>query len=545
MKQILIFTSFILSIQTIASADSLLQVQNFYLFKSAGVVMFSSYRCNEDEFYNAFNKTYATLNKSNKELAPEEFNTLISEFIRLTSKLPKHLSKRSNTMAEWTKAALFNKENSELLEYLINSKTLKHRLIYHYRAISNNEQPSTQAQVAYGIMKYWNEISWYYPYKMIIPENWDSLLYNKVIPKILSSVNYPQSYIGLIYELSSSINDCHCSIILKNPYVFLGGYAPHIVAQTCQNKTIIVESQEKICPKGTLILKVNGVDVDVYKESLKPYFSCSGEASIQLLINRNLFRGNNYDLELTIEDTSGLIRNIKLKRRATGLQYVYNHFYSNVGSISKSFSKDIDKEISWKRLNDSLGYTNLKYLLNKDVGKMFNQLRDCKTIIFDLRCYPNNTMDKIMLRLFNYNPEYIVFGKFKPYEFNTKYFISRRVFPIGFLTFFVRKYEGNVIVLINEVTQSQGETMVLAFKALGKRCTIIGSNTAGTNGNRSYLYLPFGVIVSYSAVAVYDTNMICYQGTGISPDIFIQNTISDIKQSHDAILQKAIELNSQ
>jgi hypothetical protein len=243
-------------------------------------------------------------------------------------------------------------------------------------------------------------------------------------------------------------------------------------------------------------------------------------------------------------DERGQEKKVKLMRTGYGLNYVYNYFYPNVDARSKGISMDFFRGRAWKKLTDSIGYTDLKYLVNKDVGKMFKALGNCSTIIFDLRCYPNNTMDKIMLHLFDDNPEYITFGKLDPYRFNTEYYVKKKVLPSGLLARFVPAYKGKIIVLTNEVAQSQAETMLLAFKALGSRCTVIGSNTAGTNGNMSYLNLPYGVTVSYSAVGVYDTQMRCFQGTGISPDIFIQNTISDIMQSRDAVLQKAIEYST-
>jgi C-terminal processing protease CtpA/Prc len=102
-------------------------------------------------------------------------------------------------------------------------------------------------------------------------------------------------------------------------------------------------------------------------------------------------------------------------------------------------------------------------------------------------------------------------------------------------------YKGKLIVLINEQSQSQSEYTAMAFRA-GDNTTIIGSTTAGADGNVSYIYLPGGLRTAISGLGIYYPNGGETQRIGIVPDIEVKPTIKGIQQGKDEVLEKAIEI---
>jgi carboxyl-terminal processing protease len=50
-------------------------------------------------------------------------------------------------------------------------------------------------------------------------------------------------------------------------------------------------------------------------------------------------------------------------------------------------------------------------------------------------------------------------------------------------------YHGKVIILVNELTQSHAEFTVMALQA-APHSIVIGSQTAGADGNVSWVFLP-------------------------------------------------------
>jgi C-terminal processing protease CtpA/Prc len=102
-------------------------------------------------------------------------------------------------------------------------------------------------------------------------------------------------------------------------------------------------------------------------------------------------------------------------------------------------------------------------------------------------------------------------------------------------------YKGKVIIIINEITQSQAEFTTMALRD-APEATVIGSTTAGADGNVSEIFLPGAVRTMISGIGVYYPDGKETQRTGIVPDIEVKPTINGILQGQDELLEKAIEL---
>lgn len=70
---------------------------------------------------------------------------------------------------------------------------------------------------------------------------------------------------------------------------------------------------------------------------------------------------------------------------------------------------------------------------------------------------------------------------------------------------------------------------------------IIGSQTAGADGNISKINLPGNITTMISGIGVYYPNGEKTQGIGIVPDIQVLPTILGIQQGKDEVLERAIQ----
>jgi len=102
-------------------------------------------------------------------------------------------------------------------------------------------------------------------------------------------------------------------------------------------------------------------------------------------------------------------------------------------------------------------------------------------------------------------------------------------------------YQGKVVILINETTQSQAEYTTMAFRT-APRATVIGSTTAGADGNVSQFFLPGGISTMISGIGVYYPDGKETQRIGIVPDIIVKPTVKGIAEGKDEPLEKAIEI---
>ncbi|MDO7206035.1 S41 family peptidase [Paraclostridium bifermentans] len=104
-----------------------------------------------------------------------------------------------------------------------------------------------------------------------------------------------------------------------------------------------------------------------------------------------------------------------------------------------------------------------------------------------------------------------------------------------------KHYKGKVIILMNERSQSQSEFTVMALRK-GTKAKVIGSNSIGTDGDATEVYLPGGVKTFITGLGVYNEDGSQTQRIGLKPDIYIKPTIDGIKEGRDELSEKAIEV---
>jgi C-terminal processing protease CtpA/Prc len=102
-------------------------------------------------------------------------------------------------------------------------------------------------------------------------------------------------------------------------------------------------------------------------------------------------------------------------------------------------------------------------------------------------------------------------------------------------------YKGKIVIIVNEESQSQAEYTTMAFST-APNVTVIGSTTAGADGNISPIILPGYIYTYISGIGVYYPDGRETQRVGIVPDIEVKPTIQGIREGRDELLEKAIEL---
>jgi C-terminal processing protease CtpA/Prc len=101
------------------------------------------------------------------------------------------------------------------------------------------------------------------------------------------------------------------------------------------------------------------------------------------------------------------------------------------------------------------------------------------------------------------------------------------------------RYNGKVVVLINEEAISQAEHTCLYLEA-ATNVTFIGTPTNGANGDVTTTILPGGITVNFTGHDVRHGDGRQLQRVGIQPDIRVEPTIAGIRSGRDEVLESAI-----
>lgn len=101
-------------------------------------------------------------------------------------------------------------------------------------------------------------------------------------------------------------------------------------------------------------------------------------------------------------------------------------------------------------------------------------------------------------------------------------------------------YKGEKVILVNEFTQSHAEFTTMRYKQ-APNAIVMGSTTAGADGNYSIITLPGGLKAIFTGLGIYYPDKSETQQIGIVPDIEVKSTIQGIREGRDEVLEAAID----
>lgn len=380
------------------------------------------------------------------------------------------------------------------------------------------------------LYKYWNMIHYFFPSKYLMNKNWTVVL-KEYLPNFINAKNELEYELAVI-QLIGDVQDTHANIWGGNNAIqeWRGKFYAPIHVRFIENKLVITDyynpelKDDVGLQVGDVITKINGTSIeDIIKEKL-PYYPASNYPTQLRDISQDILRSNSRTIQLSyIRDKSEITTELQLfSKKALN---VYQWYPRN------DFSK------CYKLLDGNIGYITLKNIKKEDIEDIKKQFINTKGIIVDIRNYPSTFVVFTLGSYFVDTPT--PFVKFTTGNTdNPGEFVFTKAIEIpNDLT----SYNGKVIVIVNEFTLSQAEYTTMALRA-GNNTTVIGSTTAGADGNVSPIYLPGGLRTLISGIGVYYPDGTQTQRVGIVPDIEVKPSVDGIKAGRDELLEKAIQL---
>lgn len=466
-------------------------------------------------------------------------NTL-GEFEQVAKEKKKKVEIKIKPDLDWITNSNFS---VELISALTNVKNAKRTDENYYIGLNKRVgNPDFTNEATYSEMKYpdmgfrllslyryWNIIQYYFPYKNLIEEDWKNVL-PEFIPKFINAENEIE-YQLTVLELIARVHDTHANIwgqyMALNKYWGVN-YAP-IELTFIENKAIVTDyfdenlGTETGLRVGDEIIKINNELVsDIIINKLK-YTPASNYPTQLRDIAKKLLRTN--DTILSIE----FINNGKSQTK-------------NIKAFSTKeiniFKKHQVKDTCFKFINEEIAYINNGTLKREYLPEIWEVIKNTKGIIIDIRNYPSDfpiyDLSKYLM------PKSIPFVTFSNGSVEKPgLFTYEKSLNVGKKN--KNYYKGEIIIIVNEISQSSAEFHTMAYR-VHPNATVIGSTTAGADGNISFFYLPSGIRTAISGIGVYYPDKTETQRIGIVPDIEIKPTIEGLKNNKDELLEKAIEL---
>jgi C-terminal processing protease CtpA/Prc len=373
-----------------------------------------------------------------------------------------------------------------------------------------------------AIFRYWNMIEYFFPNRHLMDENWDAIL-KEFIPRMVATKDQKE-YTFTLLELIGKIQDTHANIWRYNGVIsdYFGQNIAPIGLKFVENKAVVVklydEFKDENLQIGDVILAVNGVKVEDWIKNNLKYFPASNYPTQLRDISQRILRTNEQTISLTIENILG--------QKEVVVNTVKDKYFPNAA-------------VSHKIINENIGYIYPGSLKKGEINEIMDKFLDKKGLIVDLRCYPS---DFIVFRLSNYLlNEKKDFVKFTAGDIKTPGLFTFRGGEMRVGGKNKNYFKGKVVIIVNEETQSNAEYTTMALR-VAPNAIVLGSTTAGADGNVSGITLPGNIFTYISGIGVLTPDGSETQRIGIVPDVKIEPSINGIRVGKDEVLEKAIEL---
>ncbi len=387
-----------------------------------------------------------------------------------------------------------------------------------------------------ALARYWNVIEYFYPNKYLMDIKWDTSLVS-AIPIFMCSTNL-NDYYRAIQWISARINDSHASIVY-NPELKMNTRVPPIWVFYLDD-TLIVTSfindsiENTVSVKiGDKIFSINGSTVKEKWADEQIHHSASNvEWSEKVNTGMSgLLRSENDSTTLMVLRDRQVLQ-IKVKN------YSWNEILMLIIKASHSKTKPsavYTDTISGKKY----GYLNLGEIESSSVDSFFCSMNGVDYLIIDVRESSSDVMTwgKVANKIVR-GKKYV--AKISYPDYAHPGYLKFRQSSLAVGTNKQDYYQGNVIILIDHGVMSHGEYATMAL-SMAPKAILIGTRTAGADGNVSEVVLPGNYHCEFTGLGWYYLNGKQTQRIGIIPNINVDYSLdSELKQG-DPIMQRALE----
>lgn len=382
-----------------------------------------------------------------------------------------------------------------------------------------------------SLYRYWNMIQYFFPYKHLIGEEWNNVLAD-CIPKFVGAKNATEYTLNAL-ALIARVHDTHANIWGDNATLnnYKGKNGVPFKAKFIEDKLVVTDYyndtlnvKQKVKP-GDVIESINGEAVTGLIKKFLPYTPASNYSTqLRDLPLAYLLRSDAAELKLSI------VRDGKTEKVTVPAL--------PLNKINYRLDYDPNPKASgFYLIDNNIGYLYPGKYLNKDLPAIKQLFNNTKGIIIDMRCYPSEFMPYTFGPYIKTNmAAFVKFSNGSITHPGLFTYTTPLTIPPG-----NEMYKGKVVIIVNAQSQSQAEYTTMSFQS-SPNVTVIGSTTAGADGNVSSISLPGGISTMISGIGIYYPDGTETQRKGVKIDVVAKPTIAGIKAGKDELLEKAKEI---
>lgn len=433
------------------------------------------------------------------------------DWIHDRSILGEHLSQR----LEFVYAARSGKQFYVSTVPGIGNPSFDHELRYTQLAL-----PDPGYQLL-ALFRWWNILQFWAPDRDVAGQDWPAVL-AEFIPK-LALAKDKEAYQLVLFELIARANDTHAnlwsSLAVRPP---VGDCSLPVTLRFVDNKPIVyrTDSADSAFQPGDILNSLDGVSIQTLIGKWAMYYADSNDDARQRDLAANITRGICGAASVEIARSGRTVQIPATRTRA-----------------KQNFATHDLPGDTFRMLTPELAYIKLSSIKAADLAADFDKAKNTKGLIVDIRNYPSEFMPFAMGAYLATKPMHFVTFSFADLANpGTFYFGDGPLIAPGPV-----HYGGKVAILVDEISQSSAEYTAMALRAMPD-AVVVGSTTAGADGNVSSIPLPANLNTMISGLGVFYPDHRPTQRIGIVPDVVVRPTIQGIADGRDEVLEAAMRL---
>lgn len=357
--------------------------------------------------------------------------------------------------------------------YYLRMGTMENGPGYHYLSLRNERSyPTPQMDSGLNLLtlfRLWNVIEYYAPNRSLTLHPWDEVL-STYIP-LMGVETDGRCFARLYMRLIRELNDGHAVAPVE---MLFGQRMLPVWPLQAEGRLFVGYSGDSALKRGDEVVAIDGEPISERLELLREYASRSNEASLRQALRY-------YGL-CTRRDTAEVVR------RRAGVCDTLRVATVPYGSVSPIYDPAQLAQPPFRLLTDSVGYIYAGTFSREHLAEVGQTLPRTRALIIDLRTYPQNmdfTLTALISQSLRTEPVVAWQMVYPTLALPGLFFRQEQWLYEGFEEGAERctqPYKGRVILLVDEITQSNPEFQAMALQSCPQTLTI-GSPTLGADGD--------------------------------------------------------------
>jgi C-terminal processing protease CtpA/Prc len=404
----------------------------------------------------------------------------------------------------------------------IGNPSFDHELSY-----TNLKLPDAGYQLL-SLYRLWNIVEYWFPYRDLLDRSWDEEL-TTFIPRIAlasNAVAYKEELLAFI----ASIHDTHAnlwsSLDVRPP---VGACAIPVTLRFIENQAVVTgytntqSGPGSGLQRGDIVTALDGVPVTQLVERWSPFYAASNQMRRLHDIAAAMTRG-----------TCGAV-SVRVSRETGAMELKAERISQPAPATTRPVWHDRPGE-TFQKLSPEVAYLKLSSVKASEAASYIEAAAGTKGMVIDIRNYPSEFMVFALgSHLVDRATEFARFTVGDPANPGAFHWSAG---PLS-LTPAAPHYAGKIAILVDESSLSQAEYTTMAFR-VAPNAVVVGSTTAGADGNVSTIPLPGGLRSAISGIGVFYPDKKPTQRIGIVADIEARPTVQGIRDGRDEVLEAAI-----